>query len=102
MAFGGPPAYGHSLALNEWATYPSGARRADPLAADVETVTGDMLAFATLLRPVGLPELTQGYESLSMDSSIDGPGQAVEMARECFPIGRSRCGDAGRPAGIRC
>jgi hypothetical protein len=66
----------------EWVGYPSGARRADPLATDVETVTLDMLAFATLLRLVGLPELAQGYESLSMELRTDGSVQAVEKARE--------------------
>jgi hypothetical protein len=47
----------------EWVGYPSGARRADPPAPDVEAVTLDMLAYATLLRLIGLPELSRKYES---------------------------------------
>ena len=41
-----------------------------------------MLAFATLLRLVRLPELAWEYESLAMDLRTDGSAQAVEKARE--------------------
>ncbi|MDQ0863733.1 hypothetical protein QF036_001314 [Arthrobacter globiformis] len=41
-----------------------------------------MLAFATLLRLVRLPELAGEYESLAMDLRTDGSAQAVEKARE--------------------
>ena len=66
----------------EWVGYPSGARRADPPAPDVEAVTLDMLAFATLLRLIGLPELSRKYESLAIDLRTDGSAQAVEKARK--------------------
>ena len=66
----------------EWVGYPSGARRTDPLATEMEAVTLDMLAFATLLRLVRLPELAREYESLAMDLRTDGSAQAVEKARE--------------------
>ncbi|WP_146617517.1 hypothetical protein [Arthrobacter globiformis] len=66
----------------EWVGYPSGARRDDPLATDVEAVTLDMLAFSTLLRLVGQPELAKGYESLAMDLRTDGSAQAVKNAKE--------------------
>jgi hypothetical protein len=48
----------------------------------MEAVTLDMLAFATLLRLVRLPELAGEYESLAMGLRTDGSAQAVQKARE--------------------
>ncbi|WP_314195128.1 hypothetical protein [uncultured Arthrobacter sp.] len=62
--------------------YPSGAKRTDPLATDMEAVTLDMLTFGTLLRLVRLPELAREYESLAMELRTDGSAQAVEKARK--------------------
>ena len=67
---------------SEWVGYPSGAVAADPLATDVDAVSLDMLAFATLLRLIGQPELAQNYEALAVDLRADDSAQAVKKARE--------------------
>lgn len=66
----------------EWVGYPSGAVVADPLATDVDAVTLDMLALATLLRLMGQPELAQNYEALAVDLRTDDSAQALTKARE--------------------
>lgn len=67
---------------SEWVGYPSGAVVADPLANDVDTVTLDMLAFATLLRLIRQPELAQDYGAHAVDLRTDDSAQAVKKARE--------------------
>ncbi|WP_434992220.1 hypothetical protein [Arthrobacter sp. Ld5] len=76
-----------------WIGYPSGSEVEDPLTANWEAVTLDMLAFSTLLRVYGRAGAGQRYQDMAMELRTEATEESVEAARA--EVAESLRGGAG-------